>query len=366
MDWGRVEAQDVGARFGGRDLRGPEDLAALFEGADLEEEDDGDEVFGVLQLLHGWVGPAGPGAALRFTLRTDVDPDIAGLELRLRDEGRYVRTPLAPYRDRHGDLTLTLPLPPEGDDGRLVHVFLPYAALPRRLGEELALEAWLVEDGDPVEEALWGIELPDLGVRRLDNALAAVALAAVSAEAAGVARARGPALVEAGRARRIEAALAAHFELDPVGRAVAAALVESAEPEGDRMAAARLRARVASEGMPRVLAMLEGLAGPVPTPGEVAWIAALAARLGTTSERARARGPRGRRAGPSPATEGHLRTLDLGPGATWDEVRAAYRKAAAQHHPDRATPAGQAAATERMKAINAAYAALRKGMGRGR
>lgn len=366
MEWGRVEAQDAGARFGGRDLRDTDDLSALFDGADFEEEDDDVEVFGVLQVLHGWVGPSGPGAALRFRLHTDLDPGIAGLELRLRDDARYVRSPLRPFQDRHGDLTVALPLPSEGDDGRLVHAHLPYAALPRRLGEDLALEAWLVEDGEPVEEALWGLELPDPGVRRLDNPLAAVAMAAVSAEAAGFARARGPALVEAGRARRIESALAALFRLDAVGRGVLAALVEESEAEGDRMAAARLRARVAPEGVARVLATLEALAGPTPAPGEAAWIAALAARLGTTSERARAKGPRGRRAGPSPATEGHLRTLDLGPGATWDEVRAAYRKAATQHHPDRAGEAGQAAANERMKAINAAYAALRRGMGRGR
>ena len=364
MEWGRVEAHDVGARFGGRDLSGPGDLAGLFAGADFESDDEPEDVFGDLQLLHGWVGAGGPGVAIRFRLQTDLDPDLAGLELRLRDDARYVRSPLRPFQDRHGDLTLALPLPSEGDDGRVVYAHLPYAALPRRLGEELALEAWLVEDGEPVEEALWGLELPAPGVRRLDNALAAVVTAAVSAHGAGLARARGPGLVEAGRLRRIETALGAAFRLDGVGRSALAALLESIEPEADRMAAARLRARVAPDGLPRVLLLLEELAGTAAPQGEAAWIAALAARLGTQSERARPRGPRGKAAGVSPATAAHLRTLDLAPGATWEDVRAAYRQAASRHHPDRAGPADVAAATEKMKAINAAYAALQKTMAR--
>ncbi|MES2641543.1 MAG: DnaJ domain-containing protein [Myxococcota bacterium] len=373
MEWGQAVADDVGPRFGGADLAGPDDLAALFEGAELAVEDDDEiDAFGPLRVLHGWVGPSGPGAALAFPLRTDLDPEIGGIELRPRDDGRYVRSALPGLRDRHGDLTVSIGLPEHvrGEE-RLVYALLPYAALPRRLGDELSLQAWLVEDGEPIEEAIWPLVLPDPGVRRLDNALAAVIAAAVSAEAASGARAGPSALMSAGRVDRLDDEVARLFRLDKDGRAVAAELARAVGAEADRMVAARLRARVAPEGLPRVFALLYGLASGAGTaaPAEEAWIAALAARLGMKGgdgPRQKRGGSRPSRAGPSPATAAHLQTLDLTATATWDEVRAAYRRAAQVHHPDRATPHEQAAANERMKTINAAYAALKRGMGRGR
>jgi hypothetical protein len=364
MEWGTVEAEDVGPRSGGRDLGGPGDLAGLFAGSDLDDEDEG-SAFGVLQARFGWVGSSGPGVALRLRIHAHPTPDTTGVELRLRDDARYVRSPLRPFQDRHGDLTLALPVPPEGEDGRILYAHLPYAALPRRVGDALALEAWLVEDTEPVEETLFAVELPAPDVRRIDNALAAVAFAMVSAEGAGHARAHGPALV-ADRIGRMEASLARLFRLDAIGRGVAAALLADAEAEADRMAAARLRAHIAPDGIPAILAALEQLAGAPPAQAELAWIAALAARLGTTTDGARPGATRGRRGGPSPAAVAHLATLGLGPCATWDEVRAAWRRAAATDHPDRAPADAQAAAHERMKALNAAYAALRRSMGRGR
>lgn len=58
---------------------------------------------------------------------------------------------------------------------------------------------------------------------------------------------------------------------------------------------------------------------------------------------------------------GALRTLGLGPGATPDEIRAAYRRLAKANHPDKFAhdPRLQVRATARMKAINAAYRELR-------
>ncbi|MDP2306110.1 MAG: J domain-containing protein [Pseudomonadota bacterium] len=372
MEWSQAAFDDAGSRWGGADLAGPMDLAGLFEGAELEvEADDEIDAFGPLRVLHGWVGPAGPGAALAFPLRTDLDPEIGGIELRLRDDGRYVRGALPAFRDRHGDLTVSIELPAHvpGEE-RLVYTLLPYAALPRRVGDELALQAWLVEDGEPIEEAIWPLVLPDPGVRRLDNALAAVIQAATSAEAAGGVRAGPGALMGAGRANRLDAEVARLFGLDKDGRTVAAELARGAVPEGDRMIAARLRARIAPEGLPRVFGLLSGLASGagVAAPAEEAWIAALAARLGVKESGAKG-GPRQKRpsrAGPSPTTAAHLQALDLSASATWEDVRTAYRRAAHLHHPDRATPEEQAAAHERMKGINAAYTALKRGMGRGR
>ena len=50
-------------------------------------------------------------------------------------------------------------------------------------------------------------------------------------------------------------------------------------------------------------------------------------------------------------------TLELQSNASDAEVKAAYRRLAALYHPDR-NPGFQAAATERLKALNAAYAAI--------
>lgn len=335
MAWGRSQGRPVGASFGA-----VRDLEALFRDFD-EEPDEEDEAFGPLRALHGWVGAAGPGVALAFPLRTGLHSAVDAIELRLREDGRYVRSTVRALRDRHGDVTLTIPIAPSREELR-THVVLPYAALPRRIGPDVVIEAWLVEDGEPVEEALWSLELPSWAERLLDNALGAVVLAAVSAASA----VRGkPALVES-REARIEAALGPLFALDAVGRAVAIELIRGVEPEGVVSLAARLRASVAPEAMARVLGLLQALSGGAPA--ERVFLERLAARLGVSrAEAPRARGPG--RAGP-------LAVLGLAEGATWEEVRAAYRQAASVHHPDRAGPESH----EQMKRINAAYAALRR------
>ncbi|HEX5032523.1 MAG TPA: J domain-containing protein, partial [Candidatus Eisenbacteria bacterium] len=56
-----------------------------------------------------------------------------------------------------------------------------------------------------------------------------------------------------------------------------------------------------------------------------------------------------------------FRTLGLEPGASPDEIRAAYRRLAKRNHPDKFVhdPRLQTQATARMKAINGAYRTLR-------
>lgn len=56
----------------------------------------------------------------------------------------------------------------------------------------------------------------------------------------------------------------------------------------------------------------------------------------------------------------HLRVFGLKPGATPDQIKAAYRKLVAKHHPDRAPPAKREAATERLTKINAAFQYLKQ------
>ena len=55
-----------------------------------------------------------------------------------------------------------------------------------------------------------------------------------------------------------------------------------------------------------------------------------------------------------------LAVLELPAGATWNEIKRAYRALALKFHPDHCTVRGisEAEATERMKQINAAYVLL--------
>lgn len=55
--------------------------------------------------------------------------------------------------------------------------------------------------------------------------------------------------------------------------------------------------------------------------------------------------------------------LGVGKNATWDEIRRAFRKLALEHHPDRAAAADRAAATEKLRELNAAYAILAEEFG---
>jgi DnaJ-domain-containing protein 1 len=63
--------------------------------------------------------------------------------------------------------------------------------------------------------------------------------------------------------------------------------------------------------------------------------------------------------GDGEASDAH-QVLGVKPGATADEVRAAYRALAKKHHPDVAPPAERAAAEARMRRIQAAYDALKR------
>lgn len=58
-----------------------------------------------------------------------------------------------------------------------------------------------------------------------------------------------------------------------------------------------------------------------------------------------------------------LTALQLGPGATWDEIRARYRRLLRAHHPDLTSDPGAADRTAR---LTAAYAVLQKATGDGR
>lgn len=310
-----------------------ESLAAVFDEDpdpdEADEEDDPGVPFGVLRARYGWVGAAGPGVALRFPVRTDLPLDFAGIELRLRSEGRYVRSALSRLGDRDRDLTLRPALVPSDlrEELYVVTAFLPWAAVSRHPGE-LTLEAWLTEDEDPVEEELWPFVLPPAHARQYDGPLGAVAIAAASAGAP-----------QAGRA------LAGLFRLDAVGLAVAERLIRPEVAEPVEAVADRLAEAVSPRAWARVHAFLASIAS------DAEFLEMLAALLGL--------GGRGDVRGADAKLAAHFATLGLAPGAGWEAIRAAYRRFARLHHPDRAHGRPEERdAHDKMKRLNAAYAAL--------
>lgn len=329
MELGSARIEVVGGRFGERPS---DDLEGLFAAFPLP--DDGEGPFGRLDVLTGWMGRSGPGFVLSTRLHVPFDPSLHTVEVRLRTGGRYIRSLIVSYGDRQGDLTFSVPAAP------IVYGFFPYAALHAR-HEDIAVEAWLVEDGEPIEEGLWTLRLPAHETRRLENALTAVVLALVSTTAA---------LGDAGLtpSGAIEDAAVELFLLDNVGRTWAREIVTDAEAESDRATAVRLRAHISPEAMPRVLGLLGRFAR---TARAARFVKRIADQLGVQPGRSPKVGAE---------TAAHLDTLGLSVGATPEAVRAAFHRAAALHHPDRATESDRESATEEMKKINEAYAALRR------
>lgn len=331
-----VNAVVVGASWGAPD---PDVFAGVVE------PDEVDEVgrFGPLTAVFGALGESGPGIALRFEV--DAAPGQQ-LELRLRHDGRYVPAGHRRWADRHRDLTLTEPLP--GFRARKF-VFLPYAALPERCPRRLVVEVWLVEDGEPVAEALWPLQIPGPSSRMLDHALAAVVFAAVSAAFGGGPRPEGEG-VATSRVEPIVAALSQRFGLDEIGRAWLRVLVDRAEPAELADVVLSVRRFVDPEAWSGILGLLRRLAPPrSPDDPEHRWLDRLEAKLGAAAPTV-----------VSDSLSVHYRTLGLEPGVAWTAVREAYRRLAHELHPDRS-----GGGPEPMVKLNAAYAALRAGLSGG-
>lgn len=127
-------------------------------------------------------------------------------------------------------------------------------------------------------------------------------------------------------------------------------------------------AALLGEGSPVLEDLLEALLLIAATdgvhPDEVAYLDQVAARFGFSAAdyaRIKARHI-------APSADDPYVVLGVAPGASSDEVRAAYRRLVKVHHPDRHMADGTPpefirVAEERMAAINAAYATIVKGAG---
>ena len=304
-------------------------LVRLFEGFDElppEHDDADEEALGDLLVLPGWFGTSGPGWAIRVPVRPEVlgatiDEGLT-VELRLRAAGRFIRSELRAYADKDRDITLRPELL-DAEDGYEAVVFLPYAALPGRVPEEITVEVQLCQDDDPIDERLYRLPVPEPLERLVAGAFGALGYAARAVcplEASG----------EVGR----------WLGLDPAGGAALNRLWAKAPAIDLDDVAANLRNTVGEDALAVVVESLARWA-------DAARLRDLASRIGSF----------GRRAPADPELIGHYRALGLAPGADLRAVRAAYRALARDHHPDRAG-LDEAAANARMSRINNAYAAI--------
>lgn len=304
-------------------------LVRLFEGFDdlpPEGEDADEEALGDLIVVAGWANVSGPGWAMRVSVRPEVlgatvDKGLT-VEVRLRASGRFIRSELRTYADKDCDITLCPELV-TAEEGFEAIAFLPYAALPARLPDELAVDVQLSQDGDPIDDRLYRLPLPPLRERLVAGPFGAVGLAA---------RAVCPpeAVPEVVR----------WLGLDAAGRATFDRLWAKAPAVDLDDVASNLRNTVHEDALAAVVESLARWA-------DARVLRDLAGRIGSFGKRAPA----------DPELVGHYRALGLAPGADLRAVRAAYRRLARDHHPDCAGIDPQEAHA-RMSRINTAYAAI--------
>jgi DnaJ-domain-containing protein 1 len=190
---------------------------------------------------------------------------------------------------------------------------------------------------------------------------AATAVAVALCRAAG-----GPSAAE--RAAIVEA-LVEGFELDEVGvvaaRATLAALLgRPSNYEAWFRGDAEFAAAIAE--LLTTVALVDGELEPY----EAAFIARFRKQFGVPDEEPEAEDPEEAAGADSePPVPGslaaHYAALDLQPGASFPEVKAAYRRLAAEYHPDRTSQLAvrfQDFATREMQRLNAAYEALSRAL----
>jgi DnaJ like chaperone protein len=253
-------------------------------------------------------------------------------------------------------------------------VFLPYAALPEDADGPVRLELWsLTPRGERLAHAQYDVTLPEHATWFTENLLGGLVSAAVQ-----MVLRHAP--LERSEVSRIREVMKQAFELDDLGDYALRSTLKAAHgaPRDMRLLAAMLAQHLDADAHPMIIGFLYDIAsvdGKI-DPREEQFIEELCRALGIApavrdNARRRATGQsadEGPRAAPPPSAslDVHYQTLELGPGASWDEVRAAYRRLAREYHPDKVQNLAKGFrdyATQRMTQINAAYQALRAGLG---
>jgi DnaJ like chaperone protein len=287
-------------------------------------------------------------------------PRAAGREqivvVRIRSDGRYLPTANPDWQDPEGHLAVTATVV-VGEDGGVeqLPVAIPYGVFPEGSGGLVDVEVAVHEPvGTLVALGTFEVELP-ADVDRVPDLLTVTAhtLVALVKAADGV--------FSHEEMKVVRTLLIDNFTLDPLGEAALRRILKTAtdvahDPE---LLVEVLAPVLPEEAHERVVTMLYATAradGEVHE-AEQAFIDDLLARLGVHDHERY--GPAGLR----PCFE----ELELAPGATFDEVRAAWKRLVRDYHPDRVQHLAkgfQDYATRRVAAINDAYTTLKEALER--
>lgn len=303
------------------------------------------------------VSTSGPSLGLSVDFSV---PSAAGrpqlVVVRVAANGEYLPANHPDWQDPDGNLavTATVHLPEDGaaEDVRIV---VPYAAFPHEAGGAVHVEIAVHDPTGPLAAHAWmAVELPD-DVDRVPDVLTVTAHTLVA-----LVRAAGDE-VSRDELHVIRTLLRDNFDLDPLGEIALRRILRTANEvrHSPETLAEALTPVLPAEAQLRFVNLLYACARAdgVIEPGEQAFIDALLALIDVHDHE---------RLGPE-ALRPCWDELELAPGATWEEVKKAYKQMIRDYHPDRvqSLAAGfQDYATRRTAAINGAYAQLRDALDR--
>lgn len=302
------------------------------------------------------VTPSGPGA--KFTVEIKSSRRIPGelvTGVFFLDGEKEIRANHPDFRNNEGDLLTLGPvvLSSNGREGVGI-ASIPYAAFgswPR----VLTVEVLVFADDEVVGKGQFSVDWEPRTVLEDKSFLAALVCATV-----GVVRSDDD--LESSEAKFLREHLTAAFELDEHGQTSLKRLLkaENGRPASPAKAAQRMAPHIDDRIAPAVVELLYETAasdGGV-SKAEDAWISEFCDALNIPlSVRAEAR-----RAQCEDFAQ-HYAVLELEEGASLADIKRAYRRLAADYHPDKVAtlPKGfQDFANQRMRDLNAAYDILRK------
>jgi DnaJ-domain-containing protein 1 len=307
---------------------------------------------------------AGPAIRFDFTFSAGSSvPDGTVVFVQLLDAGGALVGGLGEWADEDGDFCAVAELRASDDDLASAEVAVPLLAPeePERVHtvRALAMRGETLVAG-PTE---WSCDRFRRRTRWEESRLgAATAVAVALCRADG-----GPSAAE--RAAIVEA-LVEGFELDEDGEAAARATLAALMGRPSNYEAWFRRDAEFAAAIAELLTTVALVDGEL-EPYEAAFIARFRKQFGVPDEAPEAEedGDAEEEAAtqpPAPDSLGaHYAALDLQPGASFPEIKAAYRRLAAEYHPDRSSKLAvrfQDFATREMQRLNAAYEALSRAL----
>lgn len=300
------------------------------------------------------VSTAGPALTLRVGL---VNPlargDLVYLVARLRDERGYFPTTFHDYKDPHDHLAVQavteLSLMGRIDDVVLV---LPYVTMPEDSGGITEVEVTAYDEkGEVVAVDYRQIELPEEFDRTPDM------LSVIAHTLLALCQVGEP--LQKDHVTLVRTLLKANFQLDDVGDAALKRILKVAartEHTTDTLAEV-IDHIVLEEDLPRLVNLVYATArvdDKVPS-NKQKWIDRLFEKCGVHDHR---------QFGPAHLADAY-EELELARGATWDEVRTAWKRLVRDYHPDRVQHLAKGFrdfAHEKMIRLNTAYERLEQAL----